>query len=183
MPREMIEAVGNKNILVDMKGRGDSLGEHIDDVIVGVRTIVEFGSERVLPLLRRYLARRIRRVKDKSLELELPDARNARPYLEGQVSVRFVGIGTLDETDLRVEVRPGLPAFNDSFDPVRAVGQRGANVAVSTRSSGGLCSRHVRAHEPVLEKNKPRIHTARLIEAVEDVARSLVDSHDPDIRT
>ena len=144
---------------------------------------MEFGTEGVLPLLGRHLASRIRRVQQEAFELQLPDARYARPHLERQISVSFVGIRTLDKADFRIEIRPRFSAFYNSFDPVRAVGQGGANIAVSTRTSGRLCSRHVRVHEPVFEKNKPRIHTARLVEAVEDVARSLVDSDDSDIRT
>src|SRR5258708_37607968 len=74
VPREVIQTVRNKNTLIDVKGRGDSLRKHIDDVFFGVRPVVEFGPERVLPLLRRHLASRIRRMQQEAFELHLPYA-------------------------------------------------------------------------------------------------------------
>src|SRR5258708_29939838 len=74
VPREVIQTVRNKNTLIDVKRRGDSLREHIDDVIVGVRPVVEFRPERVLPLLGRNLASRIRRVQQEAFALHLPYA-------------------------------------------------------------------------------------------------------------
>ena len=38
-------------------------------------------------------------------------------------------------------------------------------------------------HNPVLEKNQPRIRPAGLIKAVKDIARALVDTHHADVRS
>jgi len=47
----MIEAIGNNDVFVDVERRHDSLVKHVDDVVIGIGTIVEFGAERALPFL------------------------------------------------------------------------------------------------------------------------------------
>lgn len=57
----MVQAIRNEDILIDMKGRCDALREHVDDVVVRVRAVVEFGAKRILPFLSGNLACCIRR--------------------------------------------------------------------------------------------------------------------------
>jgi len=106
-----------------MEGRRNPLRKDIDDIVVGVSAIVELGAKRALPFLRGNLAQRVWGVKEESLELQLAHAFDARPYLEGQVTVHFVGIRTFDESDFRIEIWPNLPAFDNSLQPVRPVGE------------------------------------------------------------
>ena len=90
MTHKVINAVGNEHVLVDMEGRGQSLREHIDNIVIRVSTGLEVCTERVLPFLRGNLAAGMRRVKDKCLELQLTDIFYLRPHFEGEVSVGFV---------------------------------------------------------------------------------------------
>jgi len=69
VPRPMIEAIGNNDVFVDVERRHDSLGEHVDDVVIGIGTIVEFGAERALPFLGLQDAMSIRGMKNKPSKL------------------------------------------------------------------------------------------------------------------
>ena len=83
MPLEVIEAVRNENILVNVESRCDSLGKHIDDFIVGVRTVVKLPAKCVLPFLRFYNILSTRRVENKLLKLHLSNSPDPWSHFEG----------------------------------------------------------------------------------------------------
>ena len=101
-----------------MKGRIDTLREHIRNVIVGVGSIVEIGPERALPFLSGDFIARIGSVENLSFELQLAHTSDLRSYLESQIPVRFVGIYPFDESYFRVEVRACLTPLDDSVQPI-----------------------------------------------------------------
>ena len=115
MTGEVIQTVGNKHTLVDVKGRGNPLREHVRDIVVGVGPVIEFRAERALPFLRGDFVARIGSMENETLELQLTDGRNLGPDLESQISIRFVGIGSFNETNLRVEIGPSFSSFDDSI--------------------------------------------------------------------
>src|SRR5215472_17442203 len=47
--RKVVDADGDEDILVDVKGSGEALDENVSDVVVGVCAIVEFCAKRGLP--------------------------------------------------------------------------------------------------------------------------------------
>jgi len=69
MTGEMIYAVGNEHVLVNVKGRCNALRKDIRNVVIGVRTIVELGAEGALPFLGRDLVECIWSMKKESFEL------------------------------------------------------------------------------------------------------------------
>ena len=82
MAGEVIQAVRNEDILVDVKRRCDPLRKHVCDIVVGVSAVVELGAEGALPLLCGDLIVSIRCVENESLELQLADATESGPDLE-----------------------------------------------------------------------------------------------------
>ena len=83
VPRKMVKAGRNHNVLVDVKRTGDQLSEDVHDVVVGVSTIVELGAECGLPLLSLKHLRGVRRMIDKPFKIQLSHAGQFRPRLQG----------------------------------------------------------------------------------------------------
>src|SRR6266404_5442897 len=170
MTGEMIYAVGNEHVLVNVKGRCDALRKDVGNVVIGVRTIVELGAEGALPFLGRDLAECIWSMKQESFELQFANALNARSNLKCQVPVGFVGIRSLDEAYLRVEVWTRLSALHQTLQPVRTIGQRSPHIARPTKTVWGPSASHVSIHEPVFEKDQACVGAARLIRHAQNVS-------------
>src|ERR1700746_3451482 len=156
MTGEMVETVRNEHILVDVKRGRNPLSKHVCDIVVGVSTVIELGAESALPLLCRYLVVSIRCVEDEAFELQFAYASDFGPDLESEISVRFVRIGPLNKTNFRIEVGSNFSSLDDSIEPIRAVGERGANVrgaaACAAEVEGRIRSGRVSVDDPVLEK-------------------------------
>src|ERR1700758_5090713 len=168
MTGEMVETVRNEHILVDVKRGRNPLSKHVRDIVVAVSTVIELSAESALPLLRRDLVVSIRCVEDEAFELQFAYATDCGSELESEISVRFVRIGPLNKTNFRVEVGPDFSPLDDSIEPIRAVGERGANVsgaaACAADVDGRIRSGRVSVHDPVLEKYETGIDTSGLIE-------------------
>src|SRR6266852_1603121 len=85
VPRPVVHAHRNVDVLVDVKGQREPLGKHVHDVIVRVRTIVKRGPEGGLPFLRLDRMVCVWGVKDEALELKFPDTPKLGTSLEGGV--------------------------------------------------------------------------------------------------
>src|SRR6266852_4215292 len=46
-----VQTIGDDHILVDVERLGNTLGEHIGDVVIGVGAVMKYGPERPLPFL------------------------------------------------------------------------------------------------------------------------------------
>src|SRR5438445_3808008 len=121
MPCEMIEAIRDEHVLVDVKRRRDSLRKHICDVIIGVGAVIEFRSIGPLPLLCLHNALRVRRMKNKTLELHLSDSLDCRSDFKREIPVGLVRIREFNESHLRIEIRSDFSAFEFSLYPIRAI--------------------------------------------------------------
>jgi len=82
MASEVIKAVRDKNILIDMKQRRNALGEHVHDVVVSITTIIQLGIKTRQPLLSEYSTVSVGSVKQKPFELQLTNADDLGPGLE-----------------------------------------------------------------------------------------------------
>ena len=83
MTGEMIEAIRDEYVFINVKWGCDSLRKYIYDVVVSVSTVVEIRPKSVLPFLRRDPAMGIRRVQNKTLELQFADTGGFRsPFLK-----------------------------------------------------------------------------------------------------
>src|SRR5260370_33384767 len=118
----MIEAVRNENVLINVKRGCDSLGKHIDDVIVGVCSVVELGAKSILPLLRLHNILGTWRVENKSFKLHLSNSPDFWPHFEREIAIAFVGIGPLDKSHFWIKVWSDLSALDNPFEPVGFVG-------------------------------------------------------------
>ena len=118
----MVQAVGNENILINVKRRGDPLCKHIRDVVVGIRPAVKLRPESSLPFLGLHYVMRVRRVKDKALELQLADTPPLWPHLKRHVGVLLIRIRPLDKPGFRIEIGSDLSPRHGSSQPVRFVG-------------------------------------------------------------
>ena len=183
MPREMIEAIRDEHVLVDVKRRRDSLGEYICDVIIGVASVIKFRSIRSLPLLCLHDTLSVWRMKNKALELHLADSFDCRSDFKRQIAIGLVRIRDFNKSHFRIEVRPNFPSFESSLYPIRAVGQRSADITVPAGFPGRLRARHMRIHQPIPEESQARIDPSSLIEAIQHVARPLIDAHHTYIRS
>src|ERR1700674_1879854 len=82
MTGEVIQAVRDEYLLVNVKRRRNSLCKHGGDIVVGVTAVVALGAERALPFLRRDLVTRIGRVENESFELQFADATDLGSHFE-----------------------------------------------------------------------------------------------------
>src|SRR5260370_26637608 len=167
MAGEMIQAVGNEHILVDVKRCRDSLRKEMGAIVGGVPPVVEIGWARSLPFLSLHDTPGVWRMENEPFKLQFSNASDFGPHLESHISIGFVGVGPLDESHFWIEIWSNLSALELSFHPVRPIGQRSTNIAFSTRVAQRLCSGHVRVHKPVLEEHQSRIDSTGLIEAVQ----------------
>ena len=83
----MIHANRNDHVLVNVERRGDSLREHIRDIVVGVGPVVKFCPKGSLPLLRLNNAASVGRVKHEAFKLQFADACDSRPRFESGVGI------------------------------------------------------------------------------------------------
>jgi len=86
----VIQAVRNEHVLVNMKGGGNQLREHVRDIVIGVGPVVEVSAERPLPFLCRDHVTCIGRMENESLELQFANASNPGSDFEGQIPVCFI---------------------------------------------------------------------------------------------
>src|SRR5450432_1908464 len=118
VPRPVVNAHRNVDVLVDIKGQREPLGIHINDVVVRVRPVVKIGPKGGLPFLCLDDAVGIRSMEDETLELHLPDTREFGPSLESGVRKIADAVGALKKADLWVEVGTDLPVFRFKVEPV-----------------------------------------------------------------
>src|SRR5713226_7426907 len=120
--RKMVDTYRNENVFVNVEWRGNALGKHVGDVVVGVGAVVEQRAERPLPLLRLQGSMCVRNIVKKTFELDLPDAVELGTQHKCLVEKTLDDVGTLEETDFRVVIRPNLAAGCVELHPVGAVG-------------------------------------------------------------
>src|SRR5438046_1173237 len=92
MASEVIESIRDENILIDMKRRRNALGEPIQDVVVGVSTIIQLGIKTAVPFLSKYRTVSLGSIEQQPFESQLTNAGDSRPDLEGQVCACFVRV-------------------------------------------------------------------------------------------
>ena len=80
--REVIDAVGDENVLVEVKWRRDALGEHVHDVVVGITSVIQLSDKTVQPFLTRYGTLSVGSMKQKPFKLQLTNAGDLGPGLE-----------------------------------------------------------------------------------------------------
>src|SRR5260370_8252762 len=119
VPGPVVNAHWNIDVLIDVEGRGEPLGKHINDVVVRVGAVVKVGPKRGLPFLCLNKAVRIRSMEDETLELQFPETRKFWPSLESGVSKIAAAVGTLKKADLRVQPLPDLSLFPFTAEPHR----------------------------------------------------------------
>src|SRR5216684_5362301 len=82
MPGPVVNTHWNVDVLVDVKGQGEPLGKHINDVVVRVRAVVKVSPKGGLPFLCLDDAVRIRSVEDENLEMHFANASEFGSRLE-----------------------------------------------------------------------------------------------------
>jgi len=100
----------------------------------------------------RNLASRVRRVQQEAFELQLPTL-GISPYLERQISVRFVGIGRSTKPTSGLKFGPVF-LRSTILRPVRAARSARRNIAASTRLPGDCVPAMCASTNQSLEKNK-----------------------------
>src|SRR5437763_16648682 len=112
MAREVIEAIRDENILIDMKRRRNALGEPIQDVVVGVSTIIQLGIKTAVPFLSKNRTVSLGIIEQQPFESQLTTAADSGPDLEGQVCTRSVRITPFEEADFGIEARSRSAALH-----------------------------------------------------------------------
>src|SRR5207302_562444 len=181
MASEVIYALRNIKLLVDVKGSCESLRKHVRDIVVGVTPVIKLSPESALPFLGCHGVAGVGRVEKEALELQFADAAEFRAGLKVQIGISLIGIGALDESQFRIEVRSYFSAFNDALQPIRFVGQGGTDVAVPAGIPQGTRASGVGVHNEVPEEDQPRIDTAGLVVGILNISCTLVDSHDANV--
>src|ERR1700687_798166 len=183
MPGPVVDTHRNIDILVDIEWCCEPLGKHVNDVVVGIRTVVKLAPKCGLPFLRLDDAVRIWGMEDEALELKFPHIPELRTGFERGVGKVADAIGALKKPNLWVEVGTDLPVFRLKVEPVGTEVQSGAQIGLPAGIArcAGLSS--VTVQNEVFQKNKSAIHAGGLIEAGGHILGSLVDSHHSDVRT
>src|SRR5713226_3832490 len=183
MPGPVVFAHRNKYALVDVKRRGQPLGEDVHNVIVTVGAVVEFDTKGALPLLCLENMVSVGCMEDKAFEVELAHTANFWSELEVAVQVIADAVGSFEKTHLRVEIRTNFPVLGEQFKPVGLVLESCSDIGLPRRNTRRSRLGSIRVHEQVLEKDKASVRTAGLVGAVQGIAGTLIDPHHTDIRT
>src|SRR6266849_383295 len=89
--------------------------------------------KRHLPVLRLQGSMCVRNIVKKTFERDLPDAVELGTQHKCLVEKTLDDVGTLEETDFRVVIRPNLAAGCVELHPVGAIGQCRAHIGVASR--------------------------------------------------
>src|ERR1700758_2332039 len=118
MPRPVVHAYRDEDVLVDIERGGEALREHIHDVIVRVRAVVEIGAEGSLPFLRLHRTVRIRGVINETFEIQF--AHTCEFWADLEIGIREVtnAVGPFEKPNSRVEVGTDLPVIGAKIKPV-----------------------------------------------------------------
>ena len=83
MAGKMVQTVRDKHVLVNVKGRCNSLSKYVGDIVVGITAVVELSAESALPLLSLHDVVSVWSVENESLELQLADPADLGSHFEG----------------------------------------------------------------------------------------------------
>src|SRR5205823_2543271 len=117
MASEVIESIRDENILIDMKRRRNALGEPIQDVVVGVSTIIQLGIKTAVPFLSKYRTVSLGSIEQQPFESQLANAGDSGPDLEGQVCTRSVRVSAFEEADFGLEAGSRSAALYYPIEP------------------------------------------------------------------
>ncbi len=83
MAGKMVQTVRNKHVLVNVKGRCDSLSKHVGDIVVRITAVVELSAESALPLLCLHGVVSVWSMENEAFELQLAYATDLGSHFEG----------------------------------------------------------------------------------------------------
>src|SRR5260370_4080273 len=134
MPCSMVDAGWDRDILVNVEGRGQTLREYVRNVVVAIGAVVKFDAKSSLPLLCLQNMMRVGRMKDETLKVDLADVFDLWPRLEVHVQVIADAIGTLEEADLRVKVWTNFAILAGDLKPIRLIIEPRSEIGLSSGS-------------------------------------------------
>src|SRR5712692_6901087 len=170
MPCPMVDAGWDRDILVNVEGRGQTLREYVRNVVVAIGAVVKFDAKGALPLLCLQNMVRVGRMKDEALKVDLAYVSDLGSRLEVYVQVIADAIGTLEETYLRVEVRTNFAVLAGDLKPIRLIIEPSSEIGLSSGSTWRprLCG--VTVHNQVLKEDETSVCSARLVEMIQGIA-------------
>ena len=118
MAFEVVDTRWDERIFIDVKGLRNALGEHIDDIVIRIPSVVELGPEGRLPLLRLQDTTRVGGVINETLKVQLPNAANLGTGCEIEVDVALVCVHAIDEANFGVVVGADLVPDGAELEPV-----------------------------------------------------------------
>ena len=110
VPRKVVYAYGNIDVLVDVEGLRETLSKDIHDVIIGVASVIEFRAKRRLPFLSLQHSSSVGGMVDERLEIEFADAAELGAWFEINIRPALVHIRSIHEADFWIEVGSNLVA-------------------------------------------------------------------------
>src|ERR1017187_4008785 len=117
----LIEPHWNIDVLIDVEGLRQALGEDINEVVIAVGAVVELDAKSGLPLLSLQHLLRVVGMKDESKKVQF--AHSAEPGTRLQVDFgRIAQTGAaLVKADFGIEIRTDLAVFPEKLKPIGVV--------------------------------------------------------------
>src|SRR5262249_16895313 len=131
VPGPVIFTNRNRHVLIDIEWRKQPLGEDIHDIVITVRTVIEFNSKSVLPLLGLEQTIGEGCMKDEALEIQFSDTGQLRPWFEINVKVVAHAVGQFDKSNLGIEVWADFSPLCQNFQPVGLIVKSGSDVRLA----------------------------------------------------
>ena len=182
MAFEVVDTRWDERIFIDVKGLRNALGEHIDDIVIRIPSVVELGPEGRLPLLRLQDTTRVGGVINETLKVQLPNAANLGTGCEIEVDVALVCVHAIDEANFGVVVGADLVPDGAELEPVVFVSDIGPHVGVSADRGCRRAEGRIPVNHQVLKKYQPGVHASAPVVAVQNIARFFVDAHYAEVR-
>ncbi len=131
MARPVVFTNRNEDVLVDVEWSSEALCEDIHDVVIAIRTVIEFNAKRVLPLLGFENMFGVWSVKNETFEVEF--TYTAKFWARFEVHIRVVtdAVGAFKKADLGIKVRPDFAALGETFEPAVLINEVCAEISLS----------------------------------------------------
>ena len=126
---------------------------------------------------------RVRCVKDEAFEIEFAHTAQFRPRLEVHIGIVADAVIAFEKSDFGIEIGPHLPMLRETFEPAVLIIEPRAYIGLSGRKPRCSCLRSVPGEHKILMEDQASICTARLVETVERIPGTFIDSHYSNVGT
>src|SRR6266568_8411500 len=117
----VIVANGKEDAFIDIERFRQLLREDVNDIVIGIRSVIELGSKRALPFLRLQDAMCIGSMEEKAFKIQLAKSPDSGSRFHSCIHVVTDTIRPFNEPHFRIKVWSNFSMLVKALKPVRFV--------------------------------------------------------------